>query len=313
MEGLRREVKPGGFGGASRANGDMQRSFWEVVLVIARFFIFFPSRGKVTVGAVRLRLLQIETEWSCQLWKEQLRLAFLRYFGPWGARPHVLLIIEADGWFSDGHRANVGQREMKATLAMKNSDSDPGLLVRWSLEWRWGVMRVADASVMAVLNARIYYADCWDLKVSLISESTSTSVLHQFCWVSLIFRDCLHLLLNTRPTVEEILLPCLLSSPDPRGGKTFVSSSTLCGSSQHRKVGDRSSFQFLLHLPKPPPPPQASDQTLATTILIFRSPCRSRDSGVVIVVEIASCCGTIRPQTWKKKLITAQGPNVADD
>lgn len=160
-------------------------------------------------------------------------------------------------------------------------------------------------------------AEKGDLEVSLISESSSSSVLHQLCWVSLIFHDCLHLLLNTRPTVEKILMRCLLSSPDPTGARP-LSPRPHCAAphSIERLATDRpSSFSFicpslLLLLLKPLT--TGLLQTLATTMLIFRSPCRSHDSGVVIVVEIASCCGTIRPQTWKK-LITAQGPNVADD
>lgn len=138
-------------------------------------------------------------------------------------------------------------------------------------------------------------AEKGDLEVSPISESSSSSVLHQLCWLSLIFHDCLHLLLNTGPTVEKIVLCCLLSSLDPRGART-LSPRPHCAAphSIERLAIDRpSSFSFicpsLLHLLKPLT--TGPLRTLATTIFIFRSPCRSHDSGLVIVVEIASCCG----------------------
>lgn len=181
------------------------------------------------------------------------------------------------------------QMEMKATFAMKHSNSDLGLLVRWSPKWRSWVRGLVDASLMAALmpDYITVIADKEDLKVSLNSESTFSSVHHQFCcgavmfwcvpsrWVSLIFHNCLHLLLNTRPPVEKILLHCLLSSPDPghpRGNQW---------GRKDRKVGDIP--------PVCSSSAQASSsclwlQTLASTILIFRSPCRSCDSGVGIVV-----------------------------
>lgn len=91
--------------------------------------------------------------------------------------------------------------------------------------------------------------------VSLISESTSSSVHHGFCceavmfWcvptrlVSLIFHNCLHLLLNTGPLVEKILLHCLFSSPDPGhpGGDQWgrpLSPYPRCAAPHSRKVGN---------------------------------------------------------------------------
>lgn len=117
-------------------------------------------------------------------------------------------------------------------------------------------------------------AENGDLKVSLISGNTSSSVPHQFCcgavmfWfvpsplVSLIFHNCLHFLLNTRPLVEKILLHILLSSPDlgPPGGDQWgrpLSPYPHCAAPQRIERWLISSLQLVHHLPKPPP--HASD------------------------------------------------------
>lgn len=161
-------MEPAGFGGASRAKGDMQRSFLKQSRSSHCWVFFLQRKGY---------------RWSCQAvaaadWdrmklsvvEEKLRLVFLWYFLACEERGLLRVLIEADGCFREGRRANVGRWKWRQRLQWKIQTLTLVFLYAGPQEWRWGVMGLVDASVMAVLNARINYGYCWERRAEGYSD-----------------------------------------------------------------------------------------------------------------------------------------------
>lgn len=149
-------MKPGGLRVASRAKGDVQRSFWSrAVPVVARYFLqrkgcCWRCHAVAVAEADRMKLSVVE---------EELQLVLLWYFGLWGAWTRV--ITETDGRCRAGCCANAGRWKLRQHLQWNiQTLTLVFLFAGRQSEGHWS--GGGGCIVNGCFNARIYCCYCWE-------------------------------------------------------------------------------------------------------------------------------------------------------